>query len=376
MHKKKVLHIIPDLSMGGAEVQLLQIYARDKKVNHKIVLLRSRPVDKFGTNNDQEIYELKISSIYTLISGAIKLLKILRNESPDIIQTWMYHSDLFAGFIGAFTKQGKVFWNVRSGKAYKDILGIHTYLLVRICSFASHFIPCKIIYNSNIGANFHKSIGYSAKKTIVIPNGLFFESVPFAINKITAKKSHKNIFCIGHMGRYHPIKNLDGILDAVQKCKTHFNIRLFLAGDEYSNSNESLKIKLVQYGILNDVVLMGRVINLEDFYSQIDLFLLNSFSEGSPNVLIEAQAHAIPCISTNVIDQDLLALGGSWIIEPGKNNELYFAIQSAYKAWLIKEGWGRTKLKVYEHVRERFQYSVMINSYHEAWFPEGLNEKY
>ena len=40
--------------------------------------------------------------------------------------------------------------------------------------------------------------------------------------------------------------------------------------------------------------------HLDEFYKQIDLFVLSSISEGLPNVLCESISYGIPCIGTDV----------------------------------------------------------------------------
>ena len=56
--------------------------------------------------------------------------------------------------------------------------------------------------------------------------------------------------------------------------------------------------------------------NIKSHFLKSDLFILNSFYEGLPNVLIDAVNYEIPCISTNVSGaKDILINGkGGYII--------------------------------------------------------------
>ncbi len=56
--------------------------------------------------------------------------------------------------------------------------------------------------------------------------------------------------------------------------------------------------------------------NIQEFYRAADYFILASKSEGMPNVILEAMACGLPCLSTPVSGTDVL-------ISPGENGYLY-----------------------------------------------------
>lgn len=66
-------------------------------------------------------------------------------------------------------------------------------------------------------------------------------------------------------------------------------------------------------GLENSLIIKEFTDNMEQVYQQAALYVLPSYREGLPLVLLEAKAYKIPCISFNIIT------GPNEIIEDGKN---------------------------------------------------------
>ena len=100
-----------------------------------------------------------------IIKEIWRFLVLIRNIKPDIIQAWMYHSFLFGVLAKLQTKRNtSIIWNVRHSLhdiRYEKPL---TAFIIKIGALLS-FVPEKIIYNSDVSALQHESIGFSSKKT-------------------------------------------------------------------------------------------------------------------------------------------------------------------------------------------------------------------
>ena len=106
------------------------------------------------------------------------------------------------------------------------------------------------------------------------------------------------ILCVG---RLVPSKGQYILLAAVERLvNSHANIRLRLVGD--GPDREGLERAIASKGLGRYITLEGSVNQdrIRDYYRQADIFVLPSFAEGIPVVLMEAMAMEVPCISTFV----------------------------------------------------------------------------
>lgn len=71
-----------------------------------------------------------------------------------------------------------------------------------------------------------------------------------------------------------------------------------------------------EHDLQHRLVLLGRVEDLEPYYSGADLFVLTSHSEGLPMCLLEAKSHSLPCVSFDI------RTGPDEIIRDGVNGYL------------------------------------------------------
>jgi glycosyltransferase involved in cell wall biosynthesis len=84
-------------------------------------------------------------------------------------------------------------------------------------------------------------------------------------------------------------------------------------------------------GLAQDVTFMGLRADGQQIIGALDALALPSFSEGMPNVLLEAFAYGTPVVATRVGGvPDMLSDGDSgWLVSPGDAEGLAFALVEA-----------------------------------------------
>ena len=115
----KIVHIINSLKKGGAEGNLYRLCKLNKieyknKIDITIITLIDRgfyeaELNKLGIN----IFSLKMNNqnkLFDFVKKILKLRKFIRNQNPDIIQSWMYHSNFITLFIQKIF-YNRLFWN-------------------------------------------------------------------------------------------------------------------------------------------------------------------------------------------------------------------------------------------------------------------------
>jgi len=88
----KVIHITTGLSDGGAEAVLYRLCKHDHVNHHHVVSLSS--AGKYGPMLGAlgiKVTALDMSPGWPSPLAFISLVKLLRREKPDVVQTWMYH---------------------------------------------------------------------------------------------------------------------------------------------------------------------------------------------------------------------------------------------------------------------------------------------
>lgn len=152
---------------------------------------------------------------------------------------------------------------------------------------------------------------FPGEKYTLIKNAIDVKRFRFNSNireNIRDKLGVQNDFVIGHIGRFTYQKNHIFMLEMLKELiKIRPEIRLLLVGNYECNRgiSEAFFRKLREYNLEKYVILTGPQINVKDYYSAMDCFILPSLFEGLPIVGIEAQANGVPCIFSDTITKEL-----------------------------------------------------------------------
>ena len=96
----KVAHIITGLEDGGAEAVLYRLCVADNKNSHVVISLQGD--GKYGSLLNAAgviVHYLEMPRGSITFGGILKLVRLLRDIHPDVVQTWMYHADLIVGLV-------------------------------------------------------------------------------------------------------------------------------------------------------------------------------------------------------------------------------------------------------------------------------------
>lgn len=117
------------------------------------------------------------------------------------------------------------------------------------------------------------------------------------------------------VGRLVEIKGVDYLAETAERVlKALPGWRWLVAGDGEMRGWLEDYVRL--HGLEGRLVLLGRVEDLQRYYSQAGIFALTSRSEGLPMCLLEAKSHGLPCVSFDI------RTGPDEIIRDGVNGYL------------------------------------------------------
>lgn len=308
--------------------------------------------------------------INKLLIGLCKLVILVREYNPNIIQGWMYHGNLAALVSARISRcKASVIWNVRHSIHHlKNEKAMTSYIIYMGAKLSS--MVFSIIYNSKVSSKQHKSVGFDDKKSIIIPNGFDCEVFRPDQKKRTIMRKKLGIgddeFVVGHAARYHPIKDHVSFLKAAGIITDRgYVARFVLAGRNVDRENLTLLQFTENIGLRNRVNFVGEQKDMPAVMNALDIFTLSSTSEAFPNVIGEAMACGIPCVATNVGDVAYIVGNTGRVVPPVDPEALATAWQE-----MIDMGEGARKAlgeKARQRIRSKFSLEAVVVAYENLY---------
>lgn len=321
----KILHIINTLANGGAQSVLAQLLAGwgDESDRQMVVALgKPEQLSAWIEALGMPIEHINLQSGEVSPRKFLRLIQIIRTYQPDVIQTWLYHSDLIGSFAARLAGRAPIVWGVHHTTENIRSLKRSTASVVRILSLLSHWMPARIICCSDSALRTHIELGYAKEKMIAIWNGIDtarFHPNPTARAQVAKElKLTGNIKMIGMFARYHPQKDHRTLLQAAGVLvQSKPNVHFVLAGEEIVVSNRQLMDLIVETGMQNHIHLLGKRQDMPGLTAGMDIMTLTSaHGEALPQTLGEAMACGVPCVATNIGDVATLIGDTGIIVEP------------------------------------------------------------
>lgn len=134
-----------------------------------------------------------------------------------------------------------------------------------------------------------------AKKVVVIPNVATYPLPAHPPHVPPPSEAAKERLLLT-VGRLSQEKGFDSLIVAFQRLAADFpDWKLAILGEGALRQELSDRIKAA--GLVNRILLPGRVGNVGEWYAVADLYVMTSRFEGFPNTLAEAMAHGVPAVS-------------------------------------------------------------------------------
>jgi len=304
-------------------------------------------------------------------AGLWRLTRLLRQERPDLVQTWLYHSDLLGLIASRLTGVPRLAWNIRCSETDERYRTGLRGVLVRILSRLSAW-PDVVIANSSAGVASHRRIGYHPRRWEMIPNGIdvdcFHEDAEARIDVRRELGLDQDCILVGLVARFDPLKDHPTFLRAAARLVQNGNdVRFVLIGAGMDSQNQELTQLIDTMGLAGRVFLLGERNDIPRLDAALDIGVCSSTGEGFPNMIAETMACGVPCVTTDVGDAAEL-VGASGISVPARDPD---AMAAAFRELLDAGVEGRRQRgeAARRQIAGHFDLATMVSRY-EALYTE------
>lgn len=322
-HKINILLFESLFHLGGAEKITYEIFTRiDKKRFNTVVCTlydpgpMGIPFKEYGFR----FYHNLITTKYNFIFTFIKLVRIIKQESIDIIYLINQPITLFWGVIIAKVLGISVIPVVHNTVNSNEHIKLKIYKM--LFPFADAIIAVADTQRDHLINNEH----VSANKIKVVKNGVYINPSTDPADKLKKKLElniPKNSFVVGIVSRLVYLKGIDVFIKAAAIALQKNNTLEFLIV-AHGPDNNALQELAIQLKVINKIHFLGPRNDIRELLSVFDIAVLSSRTEALPMAILEYMAESKAIIASNVGSiTDLIDDGiNGFLVNPEQPEEL------------------------------------------------------
>lgn len=304
---KRVLFVIPYLSIGGAERALSNIVMHfpkdwemdilvnsDKRIDYPYKgRLLSLKIDE-NPKTDSVIFQAKV-----FLKRWRTLIKLKRENKYTACVSFLDSTNIANILSG--NKECRVIVSVRNSLANQASLPQYKYIVNPLVRLLYNKADKVVAVSQGSGRELEEIFQINKQRVTVIANGYDINSLYQGAAQnidgqleeiLTGKK------VIVFSGRLSEVKGLQHLIRAFAKVsQKEKNIILLLVGE--GESRDLLEKMVCNSNIRDKVYFTGYQSNPYKFVARADIFVITSLYEGFPNALAEAVCLGVPCIATD-----------------------------------------------------------------------------
>ncbi len=320
----RVTHIITGLGTGGAEMmlfKLLSVTDRLRFASSVLALNDGGPMAERIAGLGVRVQLLNLNPQRPSPLKLARLVRWLRADRPDVVQTWMYHADLLGGLAGWWVG-APVIWGIRHTDLSAGRNKRRTIQIARLCARLSPWLPRRIVVNSQVSALAHQQLGYAPEKMVVIPNGFELERFRPDGAARTALRAELGLAedtpLVGLAARFDPQKDHRTFVAAAEQLhRARPDVHFVLCGEGVVWQNAELAAWIEAGGLRPAMHLLGRREDMPRLMAAWDVAASSSRGEAFANVIGEAMACGVPCVVTDVGDSAAIVGACGRVVPPG-----------------------------------------------------------
>jgi glycosyltransferase involved in cell wall biosynthesis len=286
---RAILHIVSSLGVGGMERMLLQLATAQQEAGHRVsvLALRAGPLEQEAA--DRSIRVKILSSGTGRFGRSLEALRVFRAERPDIVHVhnptslqYAVLSKLVSRAAIVVTIHGDQDTHARLGSSFEWALTsaavIVSHAAGKTLRLPSHAAPFVVVHNGIAAAPANEQHRADARAEL----GAGDACVGILVARIDGRKGHATL-----------LKSLRAVDDL------GVTLKMWIVGD--GSARAAAESQAARLGLGPDRVrFLGRRSDIDRLLNAADFFVLPSDIEGLPLSILEAMAHGLPIVASNV----------------------------------------------------------------------------
>nr|WP_155934541.1 glycosyltransferase [Pseudodesulfovibrio alkaliphilus] len=356
----RILLLAPSLEAGGAERQVVVLANALAARGHRVAVALHYP----GGVLERELagverIQLGKGGRWDFGGFLVRLVRAVRGFAPDVVYSFLGTPNILSALLLPLFKPTRLVWAVRASNMDMARYG-------RVARFAYWFearlspVADAVIVNSRAGREHAQGRGFPAETMVVVPNGI--DTGRFRPDKEARQTVRREWgvgpehVLVGLMARLDPMKDIPTFLKAASlAARKDETLRFVCVGAGLLEGE--LRILAASLKLDDRLVWAGFRADAERVCNGFDLCCLSSSGEGFPNVLGEAMACGVPCVTTDVGDAALIVGETGVVVPPGDAEALAEGILTM--AGRIRRG---EVSGVRERIEQRFSVDAMVDA--------------
>ena len=313
---------IPDIQ-GGVETHCEELYPRLVALGHDVTVVRrscyvtpQNKIDQYKGVKLKDIYAPRKKSIEAIVHTFLAIL-YARRVHADVLHIHAIGPALltpFARLLGlkvVMTHHGPDYDRQKWNRLAKTVLRMGERMGAR---FANEVIVISTVIDRILREKYHRENAHLIYNGVNMP--VPAETTDYI--RSLGLEPHRYVLAVG---RFVEEKGFDLLVRAFAHIP-HDGYRLVIAGDADHEDHYSMSLK--QLAREHGVVLTGfiRGAKLNELFSQARLFVLPSFHEGLPIVLLEALSYRLPVLVSDIPANRLACLAPTDFFVTGEEHSL------------------------------------------------------
>lgn len=294
----RLLLLTTSLAYGGAERQVVDLAKEFRRREWSVTVVSMvTPSAYVQTLQDAgvAVVDLGMPLGRPTIRGFLRYVRYVRRWHPSVIHSHMVHANLMARAARLLHPGIPVVCtvhNVIEGGRWREIAYRLTDPLASMTTAVSEAATKRYIA---VGAA-------RARRIETVPNGIDLDAITAVLrprDEVRSEIGGQDGFIWVNVARMEEAKGHDLLLEAFQRASKDFPAAaLWLVGD--GSRRATIEADVERRGLSASVFCTGLRADVPELMAAADAFVLSSRHEGMPLVLMEAGAHGLPIVSTDV----------------------------------------------------------------------------